>query len=245
MTEITLIGWLSAGVAAGIVGFSKSGLKGIGVIIVTIMALVFGSRATTGILLPLLIVGDVLAVIYYRRHVQIGLLFKLLPWMMLGVVIGAVIGKDLPEQIFKQGMAVIILFSVGMMYLWDKKKNKTIPSNWWFAGIMGLLAGITTMIGNLAGAFANVFFLAMRLPKNQFIGTTAWLFFIVNLFKMPFHIWSWETITTETLMIDVKLALCTIVGFFLGVRVIAMIQNDFYRKMILILTAIGALLIFL
>jgi len=245
MTEITLLGWVSAGMAAGVLGFSKAGLKGIGVIIVTIMALVFGSKASTGILLPLLIVGDIMAVIYYRRHVQIGLLLKLLPWMLIGVVIGTVIGKDLPEEVFKRGMAVIILFSVGMMYWWDKKDDKSIPTYWWFAGIMGLLAGITTMIGNLAGAFANIFFLAMRLPKNQFIGTAAWLFFIVNLFKVPFHIWSWKTITPETILIDIKLATCTIIGFFIGVRVIAIIQNEFYRKMILVLTAIGAIMILL
>ena len=243
MMEITLVGWVSAGVAAGVLGFSKSGIKGIGVIIVTIMALVFGSKSSTGILLPLLIVGDILAVIYYRRDVQVDILLRLLPWILMGVIIGAVLGKDLPEMLFKRGMASIILVSVTMMYWWDRRAKTVIPTQWWFAAIMGLLAGITTMIGNLAGAFANVFFLAMRLPKNQFIGTAAWLFFLVNLFKVPIHIWSWGTITSETMWIDLKLALCTIVGFFIGVRIVAMIHNEFYRKMILVLTAFGALLI--
>ena len=243
MMEISLLGWLSAGVAAGILGISKSGLKGIGIIIVTTLAIVFGSKASTGILLPLLIVGDIMAVIFYRRHVQISLLLKLLPWMMAGVVIGALLGKDMPERLFKQGMAGIILLSVGMMYWWERRKQMVIPDHWWFAGIMGLMAGITTMIGNLAGAFANIFFLAMRLPKNQFIGTAAWLFFIVNLFKVPFHIWSWGTITYATLLIDLRLAICTILGFFIGVKIIAKINNEIYRKMILVLTALGAFLI--
>lgn len=241
--EISLLGWVSAGIAAGILGISKSGLKGIGIIIVTILAIVFGSKASTGILLPLLIVGDIMAVIYYRRHVQIPLLLKLLPWMMAGVIIGALIGKDMPEMLFKQGMAGIILVSVVMMYWWERREQKIVPDQWWFAGIMGLMAGVTTMIGNLAGAFANIFFLAMRLPKNQFIGTAAWLFFIINLFKVPFHIWSWGTITYETLLIDLRLAICTILGFFIGVKIIARIKNEIYRKMILFLTALGALLI--
>ena len=110
---------------------------------------------------------------------------------------------------------------------------------------MGIMAGITTMIGNLAGAFSNIFFLAMRLPKNEFIGTAAWLFFIINLFKVPFHIWSWGTITPETLLVDLKLIPGILIGLFVGVRLVKIIKEDFYRKMILVLTAIGAILILL
>ena len=108
---------------------------------------------------------------------------------------------------------------------------------------MGILAGITTMIGNLAGAFSNIFFLAMRLPKNEFIGTAAWLFFIVNVFKLPFHVFVWKTITPETLMINLKLAPAIFIGLFIGVRLVKIIKDDFYRKMILVLTAVGAMLI--
>ena len=87
------------------------------------------------------------------------------------------------------------------MYYWENKKDKTIPSHWTFGGSMGLLAGFTTMIGNLAGAFSNIYFLAMRLPKNNFIGTAAWLFFLINSFKVPFHIWSWETINSKSILV--------------------------------------------
>ena len=142
-------------------------------------------------------------------------------------------------------MAIIIIFSVGMMVIWETKKIVTVPRQKWFAGLMGIMAGITTMIGNLAGAFANIFFLAMRLPKNEFIGTAAWLFFIVNLFKLPLHIWYWQTINKETLLIDLRLIPMTIIGFFIGVRFIALIRNDFYRKLIMGLTALGALIILL
>ena len=243
MLEITITDWILAGMAAGLIGISKSGLKGIGILIVTIMALVFGSKESTGIILPLLIVGDILAVVYYRRDVQVKLLLRLLPWMMGGVIIGALIGKDLPEELFKRAMAVIIIVSVIIMWAWERRKDRPIPTQLWFAGMMGTMAGITTMIGNLAGAFANIFFLAMRLPKNQFIGTAAWLFFIVNLFKLPFHIFYWKTITLDTFWVDLKLVPLTIICFIAGVRLISLIKNDHYRKMILILTGIGALLI--
>jgi uncharacterized membrane protein YfcA len=99
------------------------------------------------------------------------------------------------------------------------------------------------MIGNLAGAFSNIFFLAMRLPKNEFIGTAAWVFFFINLFKLPFHIFVWETITPETLWINAMLLPGVALGLFLGVRLVKVIREGFYRKMILFLTALGALIL--
>jgi len=130
-----------------------------------------------------------------------------------------------------------------MMYLWDTRKTKVVPTHWAFGGFIGIMAGITTMIGNLAGAFSNIFFLAMRLPKNQFIGTAAWLFFIINIFKMPFHIYVWKTVTMNTLFINLKLVPAIMLGVFAGIRLVSYIKEGFYRKMILILTAVGAVLI--
>ncbi|MFI8605261.1 sulfite exporter TauE/SafE family protein [Cellulophaga baltica] len=242
-TTIPQSSWILAFLAAIILGISKSGIKGIAIIIVTLMAIAFGARESTGLIVPLLIVGDIFAVIYYNRHAQWKYIIRFLPWMISGVLIGVIIGKDLDEQAFKFGMAFIILGSVLMMYWWDRRKSKSVPTHWAFAGFTGIMAGITTMIGNLAGAFSNIFFLAMRLPKNEFIGTAAWLFFIVNVFKLPFHIFVWKTITTDTLLINLKLAPGIIIGLFIGVRLVKIIKDDFYRKMILILTALGALLI--
>lgn len=241
--HISTFSWILAFFAALVLGISKSGIKGIAILIVTLMALVFGSKESTGLIVPLLIVGDIFAVIYYNRHAQWGYILRFLPWMMLGVLIGVLVGKDLAESTFKLLMSLIILISVAVMYWWDQRKSVTIPSHWAFAGLVGIMAGITTMVGNLAGAFSNIYFLAMRLPKNQFIGTAAWLFLIVNLFKLPFHIFVWETISAETLIINLKLLPGTCLGLFLGVRLVKIIKEKFYRKMILVLTALGALLI--
>lgn len=245
VSEIPITSWTLAFIAAFVIGVSKSGIKGIAIIIVTFMALAFGAKNSTGLIVPLLIVGDIFAVIYYNRHTQWKYIVRFLPWMMAGVLIGVLIGKDLDENTFKIGMAFIILGSVIMMYWWDRRKSKTVPDHWAFAGFMGVMAGITTMIGNLAGAFANIFFLAMRLPKNEFIGTAAWLFFIINIFKLPFHIWSWGTITWESVLIDLRLVPGIFIGLYVGVRLVKIIREGFYRKMILILTALGALLILL
>lgn len=243
--QLTWVEWSLALLAAVIVGISKAGVKGIAIIIVTLLAIVFGGKASTGILLPMLIVGDIFAVIYYHRHTQWKYLWRLLPWMAAGVLLGVWVGKDLPEATFKQGMAVIILLTVVMMFWWDRQKNVKVPDNKWFAAVMGLSAGFTTMVGNLAGAFSNLYFLAMRLPKDEFIGTAAWLFFIINLFKLPFHIFVWQTITWDTLAINLRLIPGILAGLWLGVFLVKKIKDHHYRQMILVLTAIGALVILL
>lgn len=242
-SDISITAWTLAITAAFIIGLSKAGIKGIAIVNVTLMALAFGAKESTGLVVPLLIAADIFAVIYYNRHTQWKYILRFLPWMMAGVLIGVFIGQDLDEKTFKIGMAIIILGSVIMMYWWDKRKSKTVPTHWAFAGFMGMLAGITTMIGNLAGAFSNIFFLAMRLPKNEFIGTAAWLFFIINIFKLPFHIFVWGTITTDSLVFNIKLIPGILLGLFVGVRLVKIIKEDFYRKMILVLTALGAVII--
>ena len=230
--------------AALILGIAKSGIKGFAILIVTGLALVYGAKESTGILMPLLICGDILAVIYYKRHVKWVYLIKLLPWMVAGVLVGVVLGKDLPEDLFKSGMAVIILISVAMMYYWERKKERKVPNHLSFAALMGMMAGFTTMVGNLAGVFSNIYFLAIKLPKNEFIGTAAWLFFIINLFKVPFHIWSWGTINLASFQISLSLIPAVILGFMFGVSIVKKIKNDRYRQLILLLTGLGGLTIF-
>ena len=124
-----------------------------------------------------------------------------------------------------------------------KQKDKTIPSHWTFASSIGALAGFTTMVGNLAGAFSNIYFLAMRLPKNTFIGTAAWLFFIINSFKIPFHIWSWETINNSSILKSLELVPFVLLGLVSGVYIVKRIKDDSYRKLILIFTALGGIAI--
>ena len=230
--------------AALLLGIAKSGIKGLAILIVTGLALVYGAKESTGILMPLLICGDILAVIYYKRHVKWVYLIKLLPWMVAGVLVGVVFGKDLPEDLFKSGMAVIILISVAMMYYWERKKDRKVPNHMSFAALMGMMAGFTTMVGNLAGVFSNIYFLAIKLPKNEFIGTAAWLFFIINLFKVPFHIWSWGTINLASFQISLSLIPAVILGFVFGVSIVKKIKNDRYRQLILLLTGLGGLTIF-
>ena len=241
--EVSVLGWVFAFTAAFLMGISKAGLKGLSIFNVTLMALAFGAKQSTGFIIPLLLVGDVFAVIYYNRHTKWNYIIKLLPWMILGILIGVVIGKDLPEHQFKIGMVTLILISLTIIIYWDRRKSKTVPTHWSFAGGTGIMAGISTMVGNLAGAFTNLFFLAMRLPKNEFVGTAAWLFLITNLFKLPFHLFVWETISSETLLVNLKLLPAIFIGLFAGVKLVKMINEKQYRRFIIVVTVIGAIAI--
>ncbi len=242
-SDISITAWTMAATAVFLMGVSKAGLKGMSIFNVTLMALAFGSRASTGLFIPLLLVGDVFAVVYYNRHTQWKYILRFIPWMIVGILIGVVIGKDLPEKEFKWGMAIVIFLSLGMLIWWDRRKSEKVPTHWLFSSSIGILAGICTMIGNLAGAFTNIFFLAMRLPKNEFVGTAAWLFLITNLFKLPFHIWVWNTISEESLAINLRLLPAIFAGLFLGVFLVKKISEKNYKRFILIVTAIGAVAI--
>lgn len=241
--EVSLSVWIFAGTASFLLGISKAGLKGLSIFNVTLMALAFGAKQSTGLIMPLLLVGDIFAVIYYNRHTQWKYIRKFLPWMLTGILIGVFVGKDLPEKQFKIGMVVVIMISLGVLFFWERRKSKSVPHHWAFAGGTGVLAGICTMIGNLAGAFTNLFFLTMRLPKNEFVGTAAWLFFITNLIKLPLHIFIWKTINSQTLAINFRLFPAVILGLFLGIRLVKLINEKQYRIFIIVVTTIGAVVI--
>ena len=244
LSSFSSLDWVILLSAAFVLGLSKSGIKGISIIIVALMVTIFEAKASTGVLLPMLIVGDIFAVIYYNRHAQWKYLIRLLPFMMVGVVLGTLLADDMEDYLFRKLMAVVILFSVLVMFWWDQRKSKTVPTHISFAGVMGLTAGFTTMVGNLAGSFANIFFLAMRLPKDAFIGTTAWLFLIINLYKVPFHIWSWGTINEQSIVASAVTIPAILLGLYVGIKILKRVNDALFRKFILVMTAIGAILIF-
>ena len=241
--DYSILGWTLAIVGTVILGMAKAGLKGTGVIIVLLYALAFESKASTGIMMPMLIVGDTFAVIYYRRHADWSLLWRLMPWVIIGVLGGVWIGKELNEAEFKIWMSVLILGATILMIWGEFRKKPEVPRHGPFGAIMGLLVGFSTMIGNLAGPFADLYFLAVRLPKNSFIGTAAWLFFLVNIFKLPFHIFVWGTITWQTSVVNLWLLPSLVLGLWVGVKLVSRIREESYRKIVIVLTAVGAILI--
>ena len=111
-------------------------------------------------------------------------------------------------------------------------------------GVFGLLGGFSSMIGNAAGSIMALYLLSMNLPKNNFIGTQAWFFFIINLFKLPFHIFVWKTVTLQSLSVNVIMIPAILLGVFLGIKIVKILNEKIYRWMVIISVFISSLLLF-
>ncbi len=225
------------------VGLAKTGLSGLGLLVVPIFAGVFGARASTGVLLPMLIMADVFAVIYYHRHANFKLLVKLAPATIIGVLAAIWVGDAINEEVFGILLASLVVLGLAIM-IWNERKISTIPHNWTFASAAGILAGFTTMIGNAAGPIMSVYFLSLNLKKNAFIGTGAWFFLVVNVFKVPFHITVWETIDWHTFTLNIYLFPVIMIGAFIGIKVVKLIPEKPYRIFIIVSSGLAALKLF-
>ena len=108
-----------------------------------------------------------------------------------------------------------------------------------FGLFMGVLVGITTMIANAAGPVSTLYFLSVRLPKWNLIGTSSFLFFVINLCKIPFSAQLGLT-NAYSLSLGLILAPLVIAGFFCGRKLAAMMPQKPFERFLLICTAIGA-----
>lgn len=242
--QLTDFEWAVLALSALAFGLSKTGLSGLGTLFVPIMALAFGGKASSGIVLPMLVMADVIAVVYYRRHADWPVLWKLLPWAFVGIVIGTFTSQHIDDEAFKRIMGVIIVLSVAIMLWQETRTEYLVPSHWAFGAVMGLAAGYTTMVGNLAGAVTSLYLLSMRLPKNGFIGTGAWFYLGINLFKVPFHVFSWNTITLETFKLNLVMLPVIVVGTLLGIYITRYLSESLYRKFIIGMTLATVLFLF-
>ncbi len=238
--ELTSHQWIWIIACALLVGMAKSGIPGLGIFIIPILAMLFGGKSSTGILLPMLCIADVFAVTYYNRHAQWSFLVKLLPWTLPGIGIGVLVGDLISDEVFKEIMAIIIFICLGLMIWQDARKGLKVPDAWWFSAIVGLAGGFATMIGNAAGPIMAVYLLSMHLPKNSYIGTAAWFFLIINFLKLPLHAFIWGTITWPSLMLDLSLTPAIALGALTGIYLVKKIPEKPYRIFIIATTAISA-----
>lgn len=238
-TDIAII----LGVAL-LTGMAKTGVHGAGMITVPMLAAVFGGKLSSGVMLPLLVMADVMGVRYYHRHASWSHLKILFPWSGVGVVLGTVFGQYINDYVFKLVMAGIVLISVGIMIWMERDRSAEIPTSKWFGISTGVLGGFTSMIGNLAGPVMALYLLSMRMPKNAFIGTAAWFFLVINWFKVPFHLFMWKTITPDILLLDLMTLPVILFGAYLGVIITRQLSEKTYRWFIIIMTLAAAVFMF-
>ncbi len=227
--------WLAAG--AFLVGLSKTGMPGLGVLTVACFAYAMPARASTGALLPLLLCADVFSVAFFRKHADWSHLGKLLPWVFLGILAGFLaMGRINDQQVRKlMGLIILALLAVNLwMRLNPETLSSQLPHSIWFVGLIGMLAGFSTMVANAAGPVMVLYFLAVGLPKLAFIGTSAWFFMLVNTSKVPFSALL-GLITPGSLQLDALLLLPMIPGALLGPILLRHINQKTFENIALVL----------
>jgi uncharacterized membrane protein YfcA len=223
------------------VGITKTGIPGLGILVVPLMALVLPARKSTGILLGILILADIFAIVYHRRNARWGHVLGLLPAAFAGIVAGYFGLKVVNDQQLKPIIGGIVLIMLGINHWRTRTKGKDapIPEQWWFAAGLGFMAGVTTMMANAAGPIMIIYLLAMRLPKIEFVGTGAWFFFVVNWLKVPFSA-NLELMTVESVKLDLMMLPFIAVGAMAGIFFLKRIPQKAFTAIVQILAAAAA-----
>lgn len=225
------------------IGMAKTGVHGISMFTIPVMALIFGGKVSSGLLLPMFLMADIFAVVYYHRHANWHYLKTLFPWAAIGVVLGTLIGNQINDQVFSGVMGAVVFVSVLLLIWMERTDHKHIPDASWFSILMGLLGGITSMVGNASFAVMALYLLSLRLPKTEYIATAAWFFLFVNFFKIPFHIFSWQTINLNSFLLNLTALPVILLGAYAGIILVRKTAEQHYRWFIIAVTLFSSILL--
>jgi uncharacterized membrane protein YfcA len=233
--------WALLAVGAVVVGLSKTAVPGAGTIAVAIFAAVLPAKQSTGVLLLLLIVADIFAVTMYRRHADWRTLLRLAPAVVVGVLLGVVFLWFADDFWVKKSIGVILLAVIAITLLRRRFVSQvdTGGPHRIAAATYGSLGGFTTMVANAAGPVMSMYFLAARFEVKAFLGTAAWFFAIVNLFKVPFSV-GIGIITVPGLLIDLVLVPLVVASAFLGRWIADRMPQSVFEKLVITFTIVGA-----
>jgi hypothetical protein len=237
--------WVLAVLGALLIGLAKTGMPGLSLLFVSIFASIIPARRSTGVVLPLLILGDMVAAYSYRRHAKWSHLWRLFPWTAAGVFAGYFALRRMDDR---QARVAIGLIVIGLAVLHIARRLSPGSAQErgpiWFAPVIGILAGFATIVSNAAGPLMVIYLLAMRLPKMEYMGTGAVFFLLLNLFKVPF-MYNLGLITPESLLLDLRLAPFVLAGTWAGRRLLGRIDQRLFENASLALTlGAGARMLF-
>jgi uncharacterized protein len=246
-------------VAAVLVGFAKTAIGGVASISVAVFATVLPARESTGVLLPLLMVGDVMAVASYRAHADWRILLRLFPSVGVGIVVGTVFVAWVDDDTMRRSIGAVLLVLVAG-HLWTRRSpagvappgEPAVPAapavpavgggvrRHALAAGFGLLAGFTTMVANAGGSVMALYLLSAGLTMLGFLGTGAMFFFLVNAAKVPFSA-GLGLISWASLRLDALLVPAVLLGGWLGRRTIHRIDQKLFERLVLAFTVLSAL----
>jgi uncharacterized protein len=240
--------WVLAALGAFMVGVSKAGITGLSILSIALFNHVFpSSKQASGLVLPLLIFGDFVAVFSYRKHTQWHYLWRLFPWTAAGVVLGYFTLGRISDQTARLLVGWIIV-TLAALSFWRRyvsvNEEKTAAFHWSVGAAIGMTAGFITLIANAAGPLMAIYLIAMRLPKMEYVGTAAVFFMLLNLFKVPFMV-DLGLITTTSFGFNLALAPAVLLGAFAGRWLLKHVNQNLFELLVLLLSAIGGILLVL
>lgn len=244
--------WIIGIVAALVVGFSKTGLPGIGILVVPLMAVIFGGRLSVGATLPMLIFGDIFAVLWYRQHARWDKLLELIPWVLIGIAAGTALlwytgTQGGTTDWLNIIIGVLVLAMLGLSLARLKWGDRLVPSSRVGVVSTGAVAGFSTTVSNAAGPIMSIYLTGMGMSKNQFMGTTAWYFFIFNLTKLPIYAFlsvvlpSKPMVSSETIIFDLAMLPVIIFSAFIGKLLLPHIPQKLFDVLVLVLAGSAAI----
>ncbi|EFE79881.1 integral membrane protein [Streptomyces albidoflavus] len=240
--------------AALLVGFSKTSVSGANTISLAVFAVVLPAKESTGVLLPLLIVGDICAVLVYRRHAHWPTLWRLFPAVAAGVLAGTAFLALADDGAVRTSIGAILLAMSAMTY-WRRRRAARAPAGTdgepgpeeepgtgrggrLKARGYGVLGGFTTMVANAGGPVMSLYLLSAGFRKLGFLGTSAWFFLIVNTSKVPFSV-GLGLIDGPSLLLDAVLVLFVVPGALLGRALAHRINQALFDQLVLAATVVG------
>ena len=235
--------WTILALCALLTGISKTGVPGMGILCVPLMALTFPAKMSTGLLLPMLAFADIAAVFYYRRHGNCKLVLRLMPWALAGILAASIIMPFVSDAVLQPAIGFIVLVMLALNFWRTRSANaffEKLPHHWAFSVLMGFFAGLTTQLANAAGPVMAIYLLSMKLPKNEFIGTGAWYFLILNWLKIPLFMADGR-ISSSTLAYDFMLIPVILTGAVAGIVLLNKIPQKSFEKVVQFLAAAAAL----
>lgn len=237
--------WAAVCLAAFLVGVSKTGVAGLGILAVALFATILPARESVGAVLVTLIAGDIVAVASYRREVSWPQLWRLFPWAALGVVLGALALGRINDATLRRLIGGLLVLLIALQLARQTLRGGAVaaepgPQPRWLAALTGVLAGFTTMLANASGPIMVLYLLAQRLPKLLFIGTAAWFFLVLNLFKLPFSV-GLGLISGASLAISARLIPFAVAGALAGRPLLERIDQRRFEQLALGLTLLAGL----
>lgn len=242
---LSIYQWILFASCSFLIGMAKGGVPGVSMISIPIFAAIFGGKMGTGIMLPILLVADTLAVLHYYKFVEWKYIVKILPSAIAGILIALWIGNIVDDGIFKAIMAIVIFLCVILMVIKGKTSEMFNFNSPIFSMGFGVMGGFAAMIGNAVGPIFSIYLLATNLPKKAFIATAAMFYFMLNIIKLPLHIFVWKSISISSISMNILVVPVIVVGGIFGIWVSKHIPESTYRWFVIVTIIFAAILMLL